>query len=72
MGGGGTNWRVNHINLTLSLLSQVIGSAHYLTKWNIWVKVNENCPQGSGDMERIRNSRVNPLTFTYDFYIESR
>ena len=49
---------------TLSLCSRVIGSANYLTKKNIWVKFNENRLKGSGDMERTRNSRVNPLTLT--------
>ena len=36
------------------------------------MKFNENGLNGSGDMERTRNSRVNPLTLTYDFGIESR
>ena len=58
------------MTLTLSLCSQVIDSAHYLTKRNIWVKFNENRLNGSGDMERTRNSRVNPLILTCDF--ESR
>ena len=38
------------MTLTLSLCSGVIGFAHYLTKRNIWVKFNENCLKGSGDM----------------------
>ena len=45
-------------------------SAHRLTKGNIWVKINENHPKGSEDMEQTRNSRVNPLIFTCD--LESR
>ena len=28
------------------------------------MKFNENHKKGSGDMERTRNSRVNPLTLT--------
>ena len=36
--------------MTLSLRSRVIGSAHRLTKKNIWVKINENRSKGSGDM----------------------
>ena len=32
----------------------VIGSAHRLTKRNIWLKFNENLSKGSGDMERTR------------------
>ena len=47
-----------------------MGSAHYLTQRNIRVKFNENCLKDSGDMERTRNSRVNPLTLTCD--LESR
>ena len=43
-----------------------MNSAHCLTERNIWVKFNENRPKGSGDMERTRNSRVNPLTLTCD------
>ena len=41
-------------------------SAHRLIERNIWVKFNENCPKGSGDMEWTRNSRVNLLTWTCD------
>ena len=47
-------------------------SAHRLTERNIWVKINENRPKGSGDMKRTRNLRVNPLTLTRDLDIESR
>ena len=54
----------HHMTLTLSLCSRVISSSHYLTKRNIWVKVNENRLKGSGDMEQKPNSRVNPLTLT--------
>ena len=60
------------MTLTFSLCSRVIGSAHRLTERNILVKFNENRPKGSGDMERTRNSRVNPLTLTCDLYLESR
>ena len=56
--------------MTLSLCSQVIGSAHYLTKRNICGMLNEDRLKGSGDMERTRKSRVNPLTLTCD--LESR
>ena len=58
------------MTLTLSLCSRDIGSAHFLTEWNIWVKFNENRLEGSGDMEGIRISRVNPLTLTCDHDIE--
>ena len=30
------------------------------------MKFHENRSKGSGDMERTRNSRVNPLTLTRD------
>ena len=36
------------------------------------MKINENRLTGSGDMERPRNSRVNPLTLTSDLDLESR
>ena len=58
------------VNLTLSLCNRVIGSAHHLSERNIWVKFNENRPEGSGDMERTPNTRVNPLTCDPD--LESR
>ena len=35
------------------------------------MKLHENRTKGSGDMEKTRNSRVNPLTFTCDFGLES-
>ena len=60
------------MTLTLSLCSRVIGSAHYLTKRNIWVKLHKNRLKGSGDMEPTRNSKVNPLTLTCDLDIEFR
>ena len=47
-------------------------SAQHLTERNIWVKLNENRPKGSGDMKRTRNSKVNPLTLTCDIDLESR
>ena len=49
-----------------------MSSAHRLTKRKIWVKFNKNRPKGSGDMERARYSRVNPLSLTGDFDLESR
>ena len=55
----------------MSLCCRVIGSAHYLTKINILVKFNENHLKGSRDMERTRNSRVNPLTLTLSLVAES-
>ena len=48
--------------MTLGLGSWIMCSAHRLTERSIWVKFNENRPEGSGDMERTRNARVNPLT----------
>ena len=39
---------------------KVIGSEHCLTERNIWVRFNENPLKSLGDMERTRNSRVNP------------
>ena len=52
------------MTLTMSLCSHVIGSAHYLTMRNIWVKSNENHLKGSRDMEQTQNSRANPLTLS--------
>ena len=56
--------------MTLSLCSRAIGSSHNLTQGNVWVKFNENCLKGSGDMERTRNPRVNPLTLACDLDLE--
>ena len=42
------------MTLTLSMCSRVIGSTHYLTKRNIWMKFNANRLKGSGDMERTQ------------------
>ena len=41
-------------------------SANDLIERNILVKFNENLQKGTGDMKQIRNSRVNPLTLTFD------
>ena len=60
------------MTLTLSLYTRVICSAHYLTQRNILMKFHENRLKGSGDMERTRNSRVDPLTLTCDLDFESR
>ena len=49
-------------------------SAHHLTERNIWVKLNENRPKGSRDMERTRNSMVIPrvsLSLTCDLDLDS-
>ena len=59
------------MTLTVSLCCRVIGSAHYLNKINILVKFNESHLKGSGDMERTRNSKVNPLTLTCNLDLES-
>ena len=53
---------LSSVTLTLGMCSRVISSAHHLTERNIWVKFNENTPKGSGDIERTRISRENPLT----------
>ena len=44
-------------------------SVYRLTERNIWVKFNGRRPKGSGDMERTRNSRVNPLTLSQGSWI---
>ena len=36
------------------------------------MKYHENRSKGSGNMERTLNSRVNPLTLTWDLDLESR
>ena len=68
------NSRVNLLTSTCDLesryLSHVLCTAHRTTKRNIWAKFHENGSNGSGDMERTRNSRANPLTLTCD--LESR
>ena len=45
-------------------------SAHRLIERNIWVKFNENCSKGSGDLERKQNPWVNSMTLACD--LESR
>ena len=35
------------------------------------MKFNENRSKGSGGMEHMRNSRINPMTLNYDIDIES-
>ena len=59
-------------DLDLSLYIPFIGPTHCLTERNIWVKLHENRPKGSGDMERTRNSKVNHLTLTCDLDLESK
>ena len=46
------------VTLTLSRHAWVMGSAHRLTKANIWPKFHENLSKGSGDMERTRKRRM--------------
>ena len=45
-----------------------MGSAHCLTKANIWPKFHENLSKGSGDMERTRKRW---MTFNCDLDLES-
>ena len=45
-------WNSSVNPLTFSLGSEVMCSAHHLTKRYICVKFNENCLKGSGDMKR--------------------
>ena len=50
---GSNSWPLT-VTLTLSQHAWVMGSAHCLTKANIWPKFHENLSKGSGDMERTR------------------
>ena len=52
------------LTLTLSLHCWVMGSAHHLTKANIWPKFNKYLSKGWGDMEWTWNSRLELMTFT--------
>ena len=47
--------------MTLSLGSWVMCSAHPLTERNIWVKLNENHPKGSGDIGADRKFKGKSL-----------
>ena len=61
--------RVNHMTLKCDVDSMSVLPSHRiftLSHLNIWVKFNENCPKGSGDMEWTQNSRVNPMSLTCD------
>ena len=48
-----------------------MGSAHRLVEKNICVKINGNVSKDSGDMERERNLRINPMVLKCDIGIES-
>ena len=48
-----------------------MGSAHHLTKRNIWAKLNENSLKATGDMEQTGNSSVNLRTLKCDLDLES-
>ena len=64
---GSNSWPVT-VTLTLSRHAWIMGSAHRLTKANIWPKFHENLSKGSGDMERTRKRRI---TFNCDLDLES-
>ena len=53
---GSNSWPFT-VTLNLSRHAWVMGSAHRLTKANIWPKFHENLSKGSGDMERTRKNR---------------
>ena len=67
----GSNWWPSIVTLTLSLHCWVMGSAHHLTKANIWPKFNKYLSKGSGDMEWTWNSRLKLVTFNCDIDLES-
>ena len=54
------------MTLTLSLHCWVMGSAHHLTKANIWPTFNKYLSKGSGDMEWTWNSRLKLVTYNCD------
>ena len=58
---GSNSWPLT-VTLTLSRNARVMGSAHRLTKANIWPKFHENLSKGSGDMEQ---------SLSYRFYTSS-
>ena len=58
------------VTLTMSRHGWVIDSAHRLNKQNIWPKFKEIPSRGIGDMERTRNSRLKPMTLTFDLGLE--
>ena len=60
----GTSWWPSTVTLTMSLHCWVMGSAHHLTKANIWPKFNKYLSKGSGDMVWTWNSRLKLVTLT--------
>ena len=64
---GSNPWLLT-VTLTLSRHAWVMGSAHRLTKANIWPKFHENLSKGSGAMERTIKSR---MTFSCVLDLES-
>ena len=56
------------VTLTLSRHACVMGSAHRLTKANIWLKFHENLSKGSGDMERTRDGWPSIVTLTLSLH----
>ena len=64
---GSNSWPLT-VTLTLSRHAWVMGSAHRLTKANIWPKFHENLLKGSGAMERTIKSR---MTFSCVLDLES-
>ena len=58
------------MTLTLSLHCWVMGSAHHLTKANIWPKFNKYLSKGSGDMEWTCNSRLKLMTFNCELDLD--
>ena len=67
----GSNWWPSIVTLTLRLHCWVMGSAHHLTKANIWPKFNKYLSNGSGDMGWTWNSRLKLVTFNCDLDLES-
>ena len=47
------------------------GSAHRLTEGEQWVQFYENLSKASGDMERTRILRVNPMTLNCNLELDS-
>ena len=59
-----------NIDLTLSLRSEVMGSAHGLTERSICVKCNKTGQRGLGNMEHTQNYRVKYMYMTLANYLD--
>ena len=66
----GVNPMTLKVDLDLESADPDMGSAHRLTERIIWFKLTINRLNGSEDIKRIQNRRINPTTLKCDLDIE--